>query len=271
MKSKFNFVLNWSDVVYPERNNIVFENRNKSYGAFAIRMLYERNLIFALLFSVFIFGGLLGLQALLKHPIETFTNHPPTIVPPIDIITAPVIQPEIRHQDPPAGPPSNPNNNNFIVTTNSTTPDTNTYLPPDNPNKGKGPDTSGSGPAFPEGGKGLVTPPLPEPPKIWKVVQKMPSFPGGDSEMMKYLGNQLIYPKIPLNDGIQGTVFVTFVVNQDGSLSDIKLMYGVDKLLNQEAVRVVKKMPKWNPGMQNGNPVRVQLTLPVKFKINEYR
>src|ERR1035437_11019594 len=74
MKSKINFILNWSDVVYPERNNIVFENRNKTYGAFAIRILYERNLIFSLLFSVFIFGGLLGLQALLKHPIETLIN-----------------------------------------------------------------------------------------------------------------------------------------------------------------------------------------------------
>jgi protein TonB len=270
MKSKFNFILNWSDVVYPERNNIVFENRNKTYGAFAIRMLYERNLIFALSFSVLLFGGVLGLQALLKHPIKIITI--PVGTPEVYTLPdVPVIQPEIRHHEPLANPPSNPNNKNFIVTTRNSAPDTSNFTPPVNPEKGKGPDTAGSSPSFPENGKGTTTSPIIPDPKPVKWAAVMPSFPGGDTELMKFLGKQLIYPKFPLDNGIQGTVFVTFVVNQDGSLSDIKLLNNVDKFLNEEAVRVVKKMPKWNPGKQNGNPVRVQLNLPVKFKINEYR
>lgn len=269
MKSKINFILNWSDVVYPERNNIVFENRNKTYGAFAIRMLYERNLIFSLLFSVFIFGGLLGLQALLKRPIEIITK------PIIDsgstpLPDAPIIKQDVVQQQHSAPPPSN-NSNTFVVTNRNTPPDTTNITPPGNPDKGKGPDTTGTGPSLPEGGKEKKDPPIipDNKPLLW--VPEMPSFPGGEAELTKFLGKQLIYPKFPLDNGIQGTVFVTFVVNQDGSLSDIKLLNNVDKFLNEEAVRVVKKMPKWNPGKQNGNPVRVQLNLPVKFKINESR
>jgi|ERR1035437_3855258 protein TonB len=270
MKSKINFILNWSDVVYPERNNIVFENRNKTYGAFAIRMLYERNLIFSLLFSVFIFGGLLGLQALLKHPIETLIKPIEEKRTDIPLIDKPFIKPDIKI-DPPSNHPPASSGSGFIVTSRDTKDTTDITLPP-NPDKGKGPDTTGSGPTIPEGGKGKKDPPFtPDPPKILTWVPEMPSFPGGEAELTKFLGKQLIYPKFPLDNGIQGTVFVTFVVNQDGSLSDIKLLNNVDKFLNEEAVRVVKKMPKWNPGKQNGNPVRVQLNLPVKFKINESR
>src|SRR5665213_1349200 len=166
MKSKINFVLNWSDVVYPERNNIVFENRNKSYGAFAIRMLYERNLIFAMMFSVIIFGGLLGLQVLLKHPIEIFIKPISTSDDPYVIPDAPIIKPDVVKQRHSVPPPPN-NSNTFIVTNRNTTPDTSNIAPPGNPDKGKGPDTSGTGPTIPDGGKGKKDPPfIPDPPKI---------------------------------------------------------------------------------------------------------
>ena len=99
-------------------------------------------------------------------------------------------------------------------------------------------------------------------------VQRMPSFPGGDAARKKYLAKNLKYPAQAVEDGIQGIVYVNFVVKTNGSLADIKILHGIDGGCNEEALRVVKKMPAWNPGYQNGRNVPVRYTLKVDFKIN---
>ena len=103
---------------------------------------------------------------------------------------------------------------------------------------------------------------------IFVVVESMPEFPGGQQALFKYLGDNVKYPVIAQENGIQGRVICQFVVNKDGSIVDIEVVRsGGDPSLDKEAVRVIKSMPKWKPGKQRGKPVRVKFTLPVNFKL----
>lgn len=103
---------------------------------------------------------------------------------------------------------------------------------------------------------------------VFDVVEVMPQYPGGQIAMMKYIMENMKYPKQAMKEGIQGRVAVSFIVEKDGSISDVKPILSVHPLLNKEAVRVVKSMPKWTPGKQNGKPVRVRFNLPIMFKLN---
>jgi protein TonB len=103
--------------------------------------------------------------------------------------------------------------------------------------------------------------------KVFDVVEQMPSFPGGDTELMKFLHDHIKYPVVAEENGIQGRVIAQFVVERDGSISDVKVIKSVDPSLDKEAIRVLKSMPKWIPGKQNGSAVRVKYTVPVTFKL----
>lgn len=103
--------------------------------------------------------------------------------------------------------------------------------------------------------------------KVFDVVEQMPSFPGGDAALMQYLSSHIKYPAIAEENGVQGRVIVTFVVERDGSITDVKVLKSADPSLDKEAVRVTKSMPKWIPGKQNGSSVRVKYTLPVTFRL----
>jgi len=103
---------------------------------------------------------------------------------------------------------------------------------------------------------------------VFDVVEVMPQFPGGQIAMLKYIMENMKYPEQAMKEGIQGRVAVRFIVEKDGSISDVKPILSVHPLLNKEAVRVVESMPKWTPGKQNGKPVRVRFNLPVMFKLN---
>ena len=113
----------------------------------------------------------------------------------------------------------------------------------------------------------------PEPPKheeenkVFDVVEQMPSFPGGMPALMKWLSDNMKYPPSAAENGVQGRVIVQFVVEKDGSVTDVHVARSVDPSLDKEAVRVVKIMPKWIPGKQNGSAVRVKYTVPVLFKL----
>ena len=102
---------------------------------------------------------------------------------------------------------------------------------------------------------------------VFDVVEVMPQFPGGQIAMMKYIMENMKYPEQAMKEGIQGRVTVRFIVEKDGSISDVKPVLSVHPLLNKEAVRVVESMPKWTPGKNNGKPVRVRFNLPVMFKL----
>ncbi len=103
--------------------------------------------------------------------------------------------------------------------------------------------------------------------KIYEVVEKMPSFPGGMGALMTWLCQNIKYPVIAAGNGVQGRVMTKFIVEKDGSINDVKVVKSVDPSLDQEAVRVVKSMPRWIPGKHNGLAVRVSYTFPVTFKL----
>ena len=102
-------------------------------------------------------------------------------------------------------------------------------------------------------------------PKVYDMVEKMPSFPGGSEALKEYLKKNTRYPNP--DACIQGRVVVVFVVDEKGNLSDVKVARSVEPSLDAEAVRIVKSMPRWNPGMQNGKAVKVRYTLPVTFRL----
>jgi protein TonB len=103
--------------------------------------------------------------------------------------------------------------------------------------------------------------------EVFTIVEEMPAYPGGDAKLYEYLGKNIKYPQIARESGIQGRVFVNFVVEPDGSVSNVKVMRGIGGGCDEEAVRVIKTMPKWKPGKQRGKAVRVSYQIPVVFKL----
>ena len=103
--------------------------------------------------------------------------------------------------------------------------------------------------------------------EIFKIVEEMPSYPGGEAKLMEFVAKNIKYPQIARETGIQGRVFVNFVVEPDGSVSNVSVLRGIGGGCDEEAMRVVKSMPKWKPGKQRGKAVRVQYMLPVNFRL----
>ncbi len=138
-------------------------------------------------------------------------------------------------------------------------------------------------PPVPDDGNKTSVPPPPPPPaaytksneelkktnEIFAVVEKQPEFPGGNNALMRFLSDNINYPTEAQEKGIQGRVVCNFVVERDGSISDVKIVRGVDPLLDKESVRILQSMPKWNPGTQKGEKVRVKYTLPVVFRLQQ--
>ena len=104
--------------------------------------------------------------------------------------------------------------------------------------------------------------------RVCDVVEVMPQYPGGIPQMMKFIISNIKYPKDAIKKGMQGAVVVQFVVEPDGSVSNVHVVRSVFPSLDTEAVRMVKAMPKWSPGMQNGKPVRVRFNVPIRFSLN---
>ncbi|HPR30773.1 MAG TPA: energy transducer TonB [Prolixibacteraceae bacterium] len=101
------------------------------------------------------------------------------------------------------------------------------------------------------------------------VAEVMPEFPGGEQSLLKWIAQQVHYPDIALENEIGGTVIVSFVVDRDGSISQIRLLRGIDPSLDQEALRVVAAMPRWKPGFSGGRTVRVSYNLPIRFLLKQ--
>jgi len=101
--------------------------------------------------------------------------------------------------------------------------------------------------------------------EIFVFVEDQPGYPGGEEARLKYLRDNIKYPEMAKESGIQGTVYVTFVVEKDGRISNVKILRGIGGGCDEEAMRVIKGMPKWKPGKQRGRPVRAQFNMPIRF------
>jgi protein TonB len=104
---------------------------------------------------------------------------------------------------------------------------------------------------------------------VYQIVEQMPEFPGGEAELFHYISKNIHYPQKAREKGIQGRVFIGFIVEKDGSISNVRNLRGVDSELDAEAIRVVESMPRWKPGMHRGEPVRVSYQIPIVFKLED--
>lgn len=255
--------------------DLVFENKNKNYGAYELRKNDKSRTLLAMFLAISGFAAILGGSYLSNY----FKSHVVLTTPGGEVFIDPTILPPVqpaKHVDPPtANPPKSKvtKHTEFKVVKNnqiSETPPANDQITgqtgkvnvdgPEtgNPGNGKGPETN------------TMTNTLIETPSVPVTVPDvMPLFPGGDAALFSYLQSNIKYPQIDKDNGISGTVFLTFVVGTDGRVTDINILRPVKGSmgLETEAIRVVSKMPQWTPGQMNKKAVPVLFTLPIKFSL----
>ncbi len=271
----------WNDALSSERNQIVFENRNKAYGAYYLREIYSENMTKALLLGVFLFCFALA-GPFIKTLLDKVTEDkaPPAVLNYTELPPPPSIEevpPPPKVNTPPPPPIKQIKFIPPVVTTKEDDPEVIDQID-DKPlpvvNNDPTPYVGGvdNTPApiavkEPDPEPVKIEEPKPEPEKVFTFAQVMPQFPGGQEELKKYLAKNIVYPRMAQENGIDGTVVVNFTVGKDGTISDIKIAKPINKDLDKEAIRVVTCMPNWKPGNNNGNPVKVSFMLPIKFTI----
>src|SRR5688572_13628416 len=251
----------WDNCINEGRNALVFETRNKNYGAYIIRREYSRTVLMAFLFSSILMIILICLpfiKSLFSSGTDKTTAFSETEItlmqpPPID-----------ESQPPPPPPPPPPP----VQQTIKFTPPVivkDEEVPQDEP-----PPTQeelkdvAAGVVTQEGDKDAIELPIDEPGtgdapvEIFTIVEEMPSFPGGEAALVKYLSENIRYPARARENGITGRVFVTFIIGKDGKVTESKILRGIGGGCDEEALRVVNSMPQWRPGKQRGEPVMVQ-------------
>ena len=248
----------------PSFDELVFENRNKEYGAYQIRKGYNGALIWSILVSVFF------ISATVISPMFIDRETPIVKATPIDsVVFTPDNTIKIDIPDDPKPEPVAVKIPAYVApeVVDSVLPEkVNEFKPYEDYERNMKNDS-------------IVEYTPIENPEIAKEVEDnsireigdIPEKPyfgiGGDLEFRAWIAKNLIYPSVPLENGVQGRVYLKFVVEKDGSLSNVTVIRSVDPDLSQEAIRVVSLSPKWNPGKQNGKPVRVNFTFPIIFAI----
>jgi protein TonB len=263
-------------------NDIVFENRNKSYGAYVLRKVYNNHIANALLISVVSFSLILTAPILYKKYFareeeerkidlvevkleEINLENPELPPPPPETMDAPAPQISMIKFLPPEVKPDNEIKDDEEPPTDEQLKESNAGDKTQDGEKNNTVVESGTG-------NGNGTAPKVEekkPVEIVTWVPEMPQFPGGPAEYLNYLKKNIRYPSKALENGIKGTLKISFVVNVDGTISDIKVIHSLGYGLDEEAIRVFKKMPAWKPGKQNSNATPVRLIYPVAFDIQQ--
>lgn len=258
----------WNDAVNPERLELVFENRNKAFGGYVLRKKYEKRVVVAFLITlsaIFLAIVVPRLVTMLTNAVNSAKDAMTESVtlaepPPIDKTTPP---------PPPVIPPP-PVQQTIKFTPPKVVKDEEVQEPPPTQEEVKEVQVST---VTQEGNKDIIDVPTdpvvtdPDEGKIFTVVEEMPSFPGGEEKLFDYLRKNIKFPPVARENGIQGRVFVTFVVDKDGRVKDARILRGIGGGCDEEALRVISNMPDWKPGKQNGRSVSVQYNLPVNFTL----
>ena len=250
-------------------DEIVFEHRNKEYGAYELRKRYNKHMNTAFIIAISVFVISVSVPAIMDFldsivPAEADTNVELTLVdaPPLDKDVPPP-------PPPPDPPPPVQETIKFTPPVVTEEPIDEKDIPPpqDEIKVQVGTETKeGTGDIeLPTEGDGNSEVEAPQ--QIFTIVEQMPEFPGGEEKLFEYLGKNIKYPSMARENGITGTVYVTFVVEGNGEISDVKKLRGIGGGCDEEAMRVVKAMPSWKAGKQNGKSVRVQYNLPIKFTL----
>jgi periplasmic protein TonB len=248
-------------------DEIVFSKRNKEYGAYALRKAYRKFinrslaagiviLLVAVLVPFFIWKstGAKGNEQvvnaeMMNVAMDKKEEAPPPPPPPPDQVMeekAKFVAPKVVMD---TTETTDINQDDLSKQTVNTSVDPNADIIPE------------------DDGSDQVIKQVVETP-IFTVVEEMPTFPGGDESRIKFLTDNIKYPQMAKESGIQGTVYVTFVIDERGRVADVKVLRGIGGGCDEEAIRVVKMMPPWNAGKQSGKPVRVQFNMPIKFTLN---
>jgi protein TonB len=260
-------------------DDIVFEHRNKAYGAYEIRTHYTTNINRALLIGIGCFLLMLLTNFLFAKEREKTEQITTVDLTPRDIIDEPLPELEKPKVVEPPKPIEQQRTIAYLepVIVEETLEET----PPPKQNEIDGAIISGQSNPGTDTDEIAAEPPTEDPTAVTKVleieedntafitVEVQPSFIGGNSEMYKFLGKNLKYPTAAQRANIQGKVFLSFIVEKDGSITDIETMKGIGFGCDEEAMRVVKLMPKWIAGKQNGRNVRVKFTIPVFFRLDD--
>jgi len=257
--------------------DILFEGRNKTYGGYELRKNYPKRAKRAMMVIVGI-GVSVGAYAFIASIKPKESNKPLTMVKEVTLAEPPPIDPK---KPPPPPPPSEPPpplkptvkftppviKKDEEVKEDEKPAEVQELKDASAGIKTEAGDINGIDPGIvdkPGDGTGIAEPP---PPQIFTYVEQMPEFPGGQAAIAEYLYKNLRYPEMAKENNIQGRVSVKFVVNEEGNVSDVQVVKGIGGGCDEEAVRVVKKMPSWKAGKQNGRAVKVWYTLPITFKL----
>jgi len=262
------------DLTSPQWTSLIFEGKNKEYGAYEMRNDSSNRHLKALVIITIV-----GLAAIyLPNLIHKFIPAPVAVAQQgdinlIDVNLNPVNKDNPVVIQPPAATPSMLKRTiqfppPVVVPNDKATGNMTTQI------ELSGTDAVIAATTTPGDPGGTVVPEIEHaitasPPKdeVFIHVEQMPSPQGGVAELMKWLSSNIVYPTVAIEQGIYGTVVLKFVVRPDGSINDVQIVKPLDPNCDKEAIRVVKKMPKWIPGRQNGNAVSVWYTLPVRFKL----
>lgn len=263
--------------------DIIFTGKNKNYGAYALRQSSSKRHIMAFVVVLVFVGAVAGLPSLLKA-VTPAKDHTVSITSPYNLQDLEQPQEEQPVVEQTLTPPPPPIINSVQFTPPAITPDNMVETERElatqadlnssdaqvssvtvETNNTVGIDLG----ELQREQRQITNEPAQEPNKIFETVEVKPQFPGGDTELMRYLSTNMKYPAIPAENGIEGRVILKFVVGKDGNISNIQVIRSLDPSCDKEAIRVVKGMPKWIPGMQNGHPVAVYFTLPVLFKLQK--
>lgn len=256
--------LSWNNVLAAERNEMVFADRHRDYGAFVLRRDYVKRLLMAFVGSVLFFGLAVSLPKIIAAMSgdEEVVSAKKIVDVNLDLFE------EEKKEEPPPPPPVEPPPLKIesVQFTQLEAVDEPVEEPP--PTQEVLTETN-AGTVTQEGEKIDAPPPPVEEaePQIFTIVEEMPSFPGGEAELFKYLGKNVKFPPMAQDAGISGVVYVTFVVDENGKVRDPKVLRGIGGGCDEEALRVMKAMPNWEPGKQRGKPVRVQYNLPIRFTL----
>ncbi|WP_210487194.1 energy transducer TonB [Rufibacter aurantiacus] len=268
-------------------DDMIFEGRNKAYGAYVLRKLYNQHISQAVLYAIalslvffsapFLVNKLFGKQA----PARKVTENPTVCM---TYVEPPQLE-EVKETKPTApaapSPPTGPTVKNVTPKVVEDTRKVTDEIPTqeqlqtassglvtsegngdgnlNNPEIGSG---TGTGVGD---GAGLET--APAAPEIFVRVEQMPEFAGGLPKLMEFIGKNLRYPRAAQASGIEGTVVVSFVVAATGDITDVQVLKGLGYGTEEEALRVVHKLPRWKPGYQNGRSVPVRMTLPIRLEL----
>ncbi|HRI62469.1 MAG TPA: TonB family protein [Saprospiraceae bacterium] len=263
---------------------IIFAHRNRAYGAYQLRRAYPRYLGRALGIGLLLIGFGLALPQILNALDSKFAE-PVYVDMTRELAPPPDIDPEIPPPPPPPPLPTPPPPVQATIRFVPPTPTPDELVQDEHPpavekildsdadvstkNRASDDDAPPSLDAAKDIPRGVETAVAQPDDDEYTTggVQKMPTFPGGDRELMQYLADNIKYPALARENNIQGTVALSFLVNKDGTVSDISIVKEIGGGCGKEAMRVVQSMPRWMPGEANGHAVKVRFTLPVRFRL----